>query len=76
MQLKLRNLAWVLFQRQTNTLIYHEQKNWSILDFAKLYFSGQAADDDEEIESFTAENFEADVATNDEPKTETGKDEL
>ena len=76
MQLKLRNLAWVLFQRQTNTLIYYEQKNWLILDFAKLYFSGQAADDDEEIESFTAENFEADVATNEEPKTETGKDEL
>ena len=33
---------------------------------------------DEEIESFTAENFEADVTTNDEPTTETdqGKDEL
>ena len=45
-------------------------------NYAKFYFSGQAADDDEEIESFTAENFEADVATNDEPKTETGKDEL
>ena len=53
-----------------------EQKNWLILNYAKFYFSGQAADDDEEIESFTAENFEADVATNDEPKTETGKDEL
>ena len=40
--------------------------------------TGQAAEDDEEIESFTAENFEADVATNDEPTTETeqGKDEL
>ena len=47
-----------------------------ILNYTKFYFSGQAADDDEEIESFTAENFEADVATNEDPKTETGKDEL
>ena len=51
-------------------------ENLLIINYAKFYFSGQAADDDEEIESFTAENFEADVATNDEPKTETGKDEL
>ena len=36
----------------------------------------EAVEDDEEIESFTAENFEADVATNDEPKTEQEKDEL
>ena len=53
-----------------------QQKNWLILNYTKFYFSGQAADDDEEIESFTAENFEADVATNEDPKTETGKDEL
>ena len=59
------------------TLIYFEQKKkWLTHNYAKFYFSGQAAEDDEEIESFTAENFEADVATNDEPKTETGKDEL
>ena len=56
-------------------MILREEK-LLIINYANFYFSGQAADDDEEIESFTAENFEADVATNDEPKTETGKDEL
>ena len=46
----------------------------SFFTHGKSYFTGEAAADDEEIESFTAENFEADVTTNDEPKTE--KDEL
>ena len=38
--------------------------------------TGQAAEDDEEIESFTAENFEADVATENAEPTQTEKDEL
>ena len=67
---------WLLWQPTLFTKNLLNIGNWSILNYAKFNFSGQAADDDEEIESFTAENFEADVATNDEPKTETGKDEL
>jgi len=59
---------------------YKSVKDWinrhSSIFLSEEERTGQAADDDEEIESFTAENFEADVATNDEPKTETGKDEL
>lgn len=59
---------------------YKSVKDWinrhSSIFLSEEERTGQAAEDDEEIESFTAENFEADVATNDEPKTETGKDEL
>merc|ERR1739844_494988 len=59
---------------------YKSVKDWinrhSSIFLSEEEKTGQAFDDDEEIESFTAENFEADVATNDEPKTETGKDEL
>jgi len=61
---------------------YKSVKDWinrhSSIFLSEEERTGQAAEDDEEIESFTAENFEADVATNDEPTTETeqGKDEL
>jgi len=59
---------------------YKSVKDWinrhSSIFLSEEERTGQAADDDEEIESFTAENFEADVATNEDPKTETGKDEL
>merc|ERR1739848_691569 len=59
---------------------YKSVKDWinrhSSIFLSEEEKTGQAFDDDEEIESFTAENFEADVATNDEPKTETGKDEI
>merc|ERR1712117_824056 len=61
---------------------YKSVKDWinrhSSIFLSEEEKTGQAAEDDEEIESFTAENFEADVATNDEPTTETeqGKDEL
>merc|ERR1712203_1265138 len=61
---------------------YKSVKDWinrhSSIFLTEEELTGQAAEDDEEIESFTAENFEADVATNDEPITETeqGKDEL
>jgi len=59
---------------------YKSVKDWinrhSSIFLSEEERTGQAADDDEEIESFTAENFEADVATNDEPQTETAKDEL
>ena len=58
---------------------YKSVKDWinrhSSIFLSEEERTGQAAEDDEEIESFTAENFEADVATSDdEPKAE--KDEL
>merc|ERR1711994_416905 len=57
---------------------YKSVKDWinrhSSIFLSEEEKTGQAVEDDEEIESFTAENFEADVATNDEPKTE--QDEL
>jgi len=57
---------------------YKSVKDWinrhSSIFLSEEERTGEAAADDEEIESFTAENFEADVTTNDEPKTE--KDEL
>merc|ERR1711983_720010 len=58
---------------------YKSVKDWinrhSSIFLTEEERTGQAAEDDEEIESFTAENFEADVATSDdEPKAE--KDEL
>ena len=59
---------------------YKSVKDWinrhSSIFLSEEERTGQAAEDDEEIESFTAENFEADVATtDDEPKVEQ-KDEL
>ena len=64
-------MVWQVFFQDTICFIM-----WHPFPFQER--TGQAAEDDEEIESFTAENFEADVATNDEPTTETeqGKDEL
>ncbi len=60
---------------------YKSVKDWinrhSSIFLTEEEKTGQAVDDDEEIESFTAENFEADVATNeDEETSETKKDEL
>jgi len=57
---------------------YKSVKDWinrhSSIFLSEEEKTGQAFDDDEEIESFTAENFEADVAT--ETEEESGKDEL
>ena len=56
---------------------YKSVKDWinrhSSIFLSEEERTGQAAEDDEEIESFTAENFEADVATDGET---TQKDEL
>lgn len=59
---------------------YKSVKDWinrhSSIFLTEEERTGQAADDDEEIESFTAENFEADVATGDEAAEPVKKDEL
>jgi len=58
---------------------YKSVKDWinrhSSIFLSEEEKTGQAAEDDEEIESFTAENFEADVAT-DEAEETVQKDEL
>jgi len=57
---------------------YKSVKDWinrhSSIFLSEEEKTGQAADDDEEIESFTAENFEADVATGENEAA--AKDEL
>ena len=57
---------------------YKSVKDWinrhSSIFLSEEEKTGQAAEDDEEIESFTAENFEADVATDAEETVQ--KDEL